>query len=77
MVTVNIGQQPEGRMSPSFNITNIFQEFVTCDHWMHMDIAGVMENKDEVAYLGKGMSGRPTRTVANFVDLMASGKAGI
>lgn len=42
-----------------------------------MDIAGVMENKDEVAYLGKGMSGRPTRTVATFVDFMASGKAGI
>lgn len=53
------------------------KEFVTCDHWMHMDIAGVMENKDEVAYLGKGMSGRPTRTVATFVDLMASGQTGL
>lgn len=42
-----------------------------------MDIAGVMENKDEVAYLGKGMSGRPTRTVATFAGLMASGSAGL
>lgn len=36
--------------------------------WAHLDIAGVMENKDEVAYLGKGMSGRPTRTI---VELLA------
>ena len=45
---------------------------MTCDHWMHMDIAGVMENKDEVPYLGSGMSGRPTRTVAQFIKLIAA-----
>ena len=39
-----------------------------------MDIAGVMENSDEVPYIGKGMTGRPTRTVANFAELIASGK---
>lgn len=53
------------------------QEFVTCDHWMHLDIAGVMENKDEVPYIGKGMSGRPTRTVARFAELLAQGEGGI
>ncbi|MPC13202.1 Cytosol aminopeptidase [Portunus trituberculatus] len=53
------------------------REFVSCDHWMHMDIAGVMENKDEVSYLGKGMSGRPTRTVATFAELIASGQTGL
>lgn len=26
--------------------------------WVHMDIAGVMENKDEVPYLCKGMAGK-------------------
>ena len=26
-------------------------------NWLHLDIAGVMSNKDEVAYLGKGMAG--------------------
>lgn len=50
------------------------QQFVTCPHWMHLDIAGVMENSDEVPYLGKGMSGRPTRTVAQFAALVAEGK---
>ncbi|XP_014661551.1 PREDICTED: cytosol aminopeptidase-like isoform X2 [Priapulus caudatus] len=44
------------------------KEFVLCDQWMHMDIAGVMENKDEVPYLGKGMGGRPTRTIVEFVE---------
>ena len=34
------------------------KEFVTCKDWAHLDIAGVMENKDEIPYLGKGMSGR-------------------
>lgn len=34
------------------------QEFVTCKCWVHVDMAGVMINKDEVPYLGKGMSGK-------------------
>jgi aminopeptidase len=42
------------------------KEFVTHPNWMHLDIAGVMENKDEVPYLGKGMSGRPMRTLVYF-----------
>ncbi|RWS13937.1 aminopeptidase-like protein 3, partial [Dinothrombium tinctorium] len=43
------------------------KEFVTIPNWLHLDIAGVMENKDEVPYLGKGMAGRPVRTLINFV----------
>ncbi len=36
-----------------------FQEFVTHERWMHMDIAGVMmTNGTEVPYLPKGMSGK-------------------
>lgn len=42
------------------------REFVTVPHWAHLDIAGVMSNKDEVPYLRKGMSGRPTRTLVEF-----------
>ena len=42
--------------------------FTTCPAWLHLDIAGVMSNEGEVAYLGKGMSGRPTRTIVNFVQ---------
>lgn len=42
------------------------REFVTHPNWLHLDIAGVMENKDEVPYLSKGMAGRPLRTLVNF-----------
>jgi len=41
---------------------------VTCDHWAHLDIAGVMSNADEVPYLSKGMAGRPTRTLVDFLQ---------
>uniref|UniRef100_A0A8C9VCI6 Cytosol aminopeptidase n=1 Tax=Scleropages formosus TaxID=113540 RepID=A0A8C9VCI6_SCLFO len=41
-------------------------EFVTAPHWAHLDMAGVMSNKDEIPYLRKGMSGRPTRTLVEF-----------
>ena len=43
-------------------------EFVSCKHWAHLDIAGVMENTDHVLYLGKGMSGRPTRTLIKYLS---------
>ncbi|XP_067107018.1 cytosol aminopeptidase [Osmerus mordax] len=48
------------------------KEFVTSPHWAHLDIAGVMSNKDEVPYLRKGMSGRPTRTLVEFAARLAN-----
>jgi aminopeptidase len=42
-------------------------EFVENSEWAHVDIAGVMDNKSEVAYLSAGMSGRPTRTFLKFL----------
>ncbi|XP_022903547.1 cytosol aminopeptidase-like isoform X2 [Onthophagus taurus] len=35
--------------------------------WIHMDIAGVMGPDCGVKYLPKGMSGRPTRTLIEFI----------
>ncbi|XP_006872555.1 PREDICTED: cytosol aminopeptidase [Chrysochloris asiatica] len=43
------------------------KEFVTHPKWAHLDIAGVMTNKDEIPYLRKGMTGRPTRTLIEFL----------
>lgn len=43
-------------------------EFVTCPKWLHLDIAGVMESKDEYPYYSKGMSGRPVRTLFYFLS---------
>jgi aminopeptidase len=48
------------------------KEFVTHPNWMHLDIAGVMDNKDEVPYLGKGMAGRPMRTLVYFAKALFS-----
>ncbi|CAM9472250.1 unnamed protein product [Lampetra planeri] len=47
------------------------REFVTAKHWAHLDIAGVMDNKDEVPYLSKGMAGRPTRTLVELAARLA------
>lgn len=36
--------------------------------WMHIDIAGVMSDCSDQSYLGsKGMSGRPVRTIIEFL----------
>lgn len=68
----NIGKAGYG--GGSCTAAAFLQQFVSCDHWCHIDIAGVMENRDEVPYLGKGMSGRPTRTIAQALHLLASGQ---
>ncbi|XP_071793607.1 cytosol aminopeptidase-like [Asterias amurensis] len=47
------------------------KEFVTVPAWAHLDIAGVMENTDEIPYLGRGMTGRPLRTIVEFAERMA------
>ncbi|XP_076992592.1 cytosol aminopeptidase [Tamandua tetradactyla] len=51
------------------------KEFVTHPKWAHLDIAGVMTNKDEVPYLRKGMTGRPTRTLIEFLLRFSQSKA--
>ncbi|XP_034943968.1 cytosol aminopeptidase-like isoform X2 [Chelonus insularis] len=41
--------------------------------WLHLDIAGVMSsNNDDLNYLQPGMSGRPTRTLIEFLQKMSS-----
>uniref|UniRef100_A0A672GVX0 Cytosol aminopeptidase n=1 Tax=Salarias fasciatus TaxID=181472 RepID=A0A672GVX0_SALFA len=60
----NIGKY--SRSGGACTAAAFLREFVTSPHWAHLDIAGVMSNKDEVPYLKKGMSGRPTRTLVEF-----------
>uniref|UniRef100_A0A3B1J6V6 Cytosol aminopeptidase n=1 Tax=Astyanax mexicanus TaxID=7994 RepID=A0A3B1J6V6_ASTMX len=67
----NIGKY--SRSGGACTAAAFLREFVTADHWAHLDIAGVMTNKDEVPYLRKGMSGRPTRTLVEFATVLASG----
>lgn len=66
----NIGKA--GRQGGACTAAAFLKEFVTHNQWLHLDIAGVMETKDEVPYLSKGMSGRPTRTIVEFATKLAS-----
>ncbi|ESO98387.1 hypothetical protein LOTGIDRAFT_231435 [Lottia gigantea] len=68
----NIGKY--SRSGGSCTAAAFLKEFVENKNWLHLDIAGVMMNKDEVAYLGKGMSGRPTRTIVEFLSLLSQNK---
>jgi len=51
------------------------KEFTKCENWAHIDIAGVMEDDGEIPYLKKGMTGRPMRTMVEFVEALG-GKVG-
>uniref|UniRef100_A0AAX7T8B9 Cytosol aminopeptidase n=1 Tax=Astatotilapia calliptera TaxID=8154 RepID=A0AAX7T8B9_ASTCA len=65
----NIGKY--SRSGGACTAAAFLREFVKAPHWAHLDIAGVMSNKDEVPYLRKGMSGRPTRTLVEFAAGLA------
>ncbi|RZC40296.1 cytosol aminopeptidase [Asbolus verrucosus] len=39
--------------------------------WLHLDMAGVMGPDDKTPYLTKGMTGRPTRTLIEFIEAQA------
>ncbi|XP_027645456.2 cytosol aminopeptidase-like [Falco peregrinus] len=60
----NIGKY--SRAGGACTAAAFLKEFVNASHWAHLDIAGVMSNKDEVPYLRKGMAGQPTRTLVEF-----------
>ncbi|XP_063777367.1 cytosol aminopeptidase [Pseudophryne corroboree] len=68
----NVGKY--SRSAGACTAAAFLKEFVTVPHWAHLDIAGVMSNKDEVPYLRKGMAGRPTRTLIEFADRLSKDK---
>merc|ERR1719340_517245 len=62
----NISLSPGGG---SCTAAAFLSNFTSCPAWLHLDIAGVMDNSaGDVKYLSNGMSGRPTRTLINFVQ---------
>lgn len=65
----NIGK---GKGGGSCTAAAFLREFVPENvDWLHLDIAGVMGPADSTPYLGKGMTGRPTRTLVEFVRRQA------
>jgi len=51
------------------------KEFVPKGDWLHLDIAGVMSTAETLPYLAKGMTGRPTRTLVEFISSLVKGSA--
>jgi len=46
------------------------KEFIECKSWAHLDIAGVMDADGDLAYIPKGMSGRPMRALVRCLELL-------
>ncbi|KAF6206415.1 hypothetical protein GE061_017648 [Apolygus lucorum] len=67
---MNVGTTPAGNVC---NAAAFLQEFVPLmTDWMHMDIEGVkLATTHSPAYLRPGMSGRPTRTIIEFLSQLA------
>lgn len=62
----NIGK---GKGGGSCTAAAFLKEFVPEKTvWMHLDIASVMGPESNVSYLDKGMTGRPTRTLIQFLQ---------
>lgn len=60
----NIGKSSAGG---ACSAAAFLKEFVPSVDWMHLDIAGVMGPSLDNPYLRKGMTGRPTRTLIEFL----------
>lgn len=64
----NISSAPYGG---SITAAKFLQNFVKCERWAHLDIAGVMDSTGSMSYLPKGMSGRPTRSIIETLRLLS------
>lgn len=61
----NVGK---GKGGGSCTAAAFLKEFVPPNtDWLHLDIASVMGPLDDLSYLSKGMTGRPTRTLIEFI----------
>ncbi|KAG8306624.1 bleomycin hydrolase [Homalodisca vitripennis] len=56
-----------GRLTHMQSLTVDYPEFAPPGDWIHLDIAGVMGPADNLPYLQKGMTGRPTRTLIQLL----------
>lgn len=69
----NVDVRTHGRCGRTYGgpckIAAFLNEFVPCGDWLHMDTYGIMmTNGRDYPYLREGMSGRPTRTLVEFLS---------
>ncbi|HEX73751.1 MAG TPA: leucyl aminopeptidase [Dehalococcoidia bacterium] len=60
-----------GRSAGAITAAQFLAEFVGDTPWVHLDIAGTSESEKERAYLVKGATGVPVRTLVNLVLSLA------
>ncbi|KAG8287435.1 bleomycin hydrolase [Homalodisca vitripennis] len=51
--------------------SKFLNQFICKPNWAHIDIMGTMHEDGKTLYLRKGMSGRPTRTIIEFLGQIA------
>lgn len=72
-----IGRRGHHRYGGACKCAAFLNEFVPCGDWLHLDTYGVMtSNGIDYPYLRKGMSGRPTRTLVEFLSQLVCHREG-
>ncbi|XP_058465829.1 cytosol aminopeptidase-like [Malaya genurostris] len=65
---VDVQNFGKGQGGESCKAAALLREFLPCGQWMHIDAYNVMTTKGEdYPYLRRGMAGRPTRTLIEFI----------
>ncbi|KAF6209067.1 hypothetical protein GE061_014810 [Apolygus lucorum] len=70
-VSVDLTNVPETGTGISSAVAAFLSHFICYHRWIHLDTFGVMVEIGETPYLRAGMSGRPTRTIIEFLAQMA------
>lgn len=75
---VEVQNTGQGRGGDPCKAAAFLWEFVPCGEWIHLDTyATMLSNGKDFPYLRRGMSGRPVRTIVEFLaQLVCAGKAG-
>uniref|UniRef100_T1HA32 CYTOSOL_AP domain-containing protein n=1 Tax=Rhodnius prolixus TaxID=13249 RepID=T1HA32_RHOPR len=66
-VSCDLTNAPVGRNGFSCAVAAFLRHFIYHYKWIHMDTYGVMLEHSDTPYLRAGMSGRPTRTLVEFL----------
>ncbi|CAH2019747.1 unnamed protein product [Acanthoscelides obtectus] len=67
--TKTYGRGGKPRCGENNKVAAFLNEFVPCGDWLHIDSYGVMfSTGEDYPYLRRGMSGRPTRTLVEFLS---------
>ncbi|KAF6202322.1 hypothetical protein GE061_004720 [Apolygus lucorum] len=70
-VSVDLTNVPNNNHGYTAATAAFLHNFVCNYKWMHLDTYGVMVETGQTTYMRKGMSGRPTRTLIEFLAQMA------